>query len=235
MNLLELQGLLDRASRGEHAAVSQIKALKVRGKRGDKRALTLYNTLASLHWRRRSGHRWPKAERFYNRLMAKDKKAHQTLRRVLHKAKAGDPACLKAFRMLKAIHHQRKASLFMTGEGAPQTGFYPMPNLHRAGIDFSPSENVSISPEVVEHLVRVMTEARYSIPIMESYLQRGADIAKTLSGPSAAARAAMLDAFKPKVTTTVKPGAFQVTARRPTSAISMSSAKSLQSLSALKR
>ena len=118
---------------GDPKAKALVERAKRRAKAGDRKAAMVFNTVASLHWRASQRPQWSKLEAFYLRLGADDKTAWTLMRRLKAKADAKDDTARRAFATLKAIHNQRKVSVWYPG--APKIGAYPMPNIHRAGID----------------------------------------------------------------------------------------------------
>lgn len=132
--LRRLEVLHARVMSGDPKAKALVERAKKRAKAGDRKAAMVFNTVASLHWRARQKPQWwNKLEAFYLRLGADDKAAWTLMRRIKEKAEAKDDTAKRAFASLKAIHNQRKVSVWYPG--APKIGAYPMPNIHRAGID----------------------------------------------------------------------------------------------------
>jgi len=129
--LTRLQALHRAAMRGDARAVRLVAHAKARAARGDRKAQLVFNTLRVLHWQERGP--FAKAEAFYARLRAGDADAMRRARLIVEMARRHSPDHLRAFRMLRAIHHKNKISVW--APGAPRFGYYGMPTLHRPGIE----------------------------------------------------------------------------------------------------
>jgi hypothetical protein len=136
--------LLSRALKGDKNSTLALRRIRAKAQAGNQEAKVYHNTLAVLHWKRREGEKkYALAEAFYGKLMHKDPAARSRLARIVQGMRAGDPECLKVFRVLKSVHHKYKASAW-TGPGQPKIGGYGMPNIHRAGIDIPGLGNIPI-------------------------------------------------------------------------------------------
>lgn len=129
--LSRLRALHRAAMQGDARATWLVKHAKERAARGDKKAQLVFNTLRVLHWQERGP--FDKAEAFYARLRAGDADAMRRARLIVEMAKRGSADHLRAFRMLRAIHHKNQISVW--APGAPRVGFYGMPTVHRPGIE----------------------------------------------------------------------------------------------------
>lgn len=124
----------ERAVRGDREAVHFVKSLKTRALSGEEKARRIYNTLAVIHWRKRKGGDYDRAEAYYLRLKAKEPTAMAKLQVLLNRVRSGDQEALTLFRVLKSIHGKFKSSAFSDGPGAPRIGGYGLPQEHRPGI-----------------------------------------------------------------------------------------------------
>lgn len=80
------------------------------------------------------------AEAFYGRLRAREPAARGRLQVLLAYARAGHPEAVRVYGKLAAIHQSfKRGGGRVAGTnrrpGAPRTGYYPMPGVHRAGIE----------------------------------------------------------------------------------------------------
>jgi len=135
--LSKLEFLHSRAAGGDVEAQAKLAQLKARADKGEKRAFCLWTALAEMHWKKRDGEGWMVAEALFNRIVKGEAKAKASLAKCKEKAKAGDPEAKRLFSMLKALQNRYKTNTLSTpeGPGSPQTGYFSMPNIHRAGID----------------------------------------------------------------------------------------------------
>lgn len=177
----KLTALLGRAQRGDREAVNLVKRARARAATGDRRAQVVFNTLRVLHWMSREGkEKYARLEAFYGRCLHKDPSACAQLKGIVQRAKGGDEAALRTFRVLKSVHHKYKASAW-SGPGEPKIGGYGMPNIHRAGIDIPglgnipvpyyptpginpqggpPSSFLPLTPQAVAGLLQTIQQAR---------------------------------------------------------------------------
>ncbi len=147
----KLVAVHERATRGDQEAVHFVKSLKTRALSGDEKSRKLYNTLAVIHWRKRKGGDYDKAEAYYLRLKAKEPTAMAKLQTLLTRVRSGDQEALMLFRVLKSIHGKFKSSAFSDGPGAPKIGGYGMPQQHRPGIIIGGIAE-SLSPHAFQHV-----------------------------------------------------------------------------------
>jgi len=127
----QLAVLHDAVMGGDDDAKDKAAAIKAQAKAGVRWAQVAFNTLCLMHW---EGNPQLKAvTKLYDRLYAKDAKAHTMLKVIKAKAASGDPTASETLRMLRVVHRQStQGSLY----GAPRYGAYPMPKVNSAGVDF---------------------------------------------------------------------------------------------------
>ena len=141
-----LYATLARGDREARALAERLKAARQAAYEGrlDPSGVALFNTMTALHWGRLEGDgggpssTWQKADDFYQRLMDENPHAWQDLKGFLARAQLGDSLAREALATLKAVYHQRKASVWFPpgAQGAPKTGLYPMPQKNRPGLVF---------------------------------------------------------------------------------------------------
>jgi hypothetical protein len=125
-----LQTLIGRLKQGDREAIATAKKLKATAK-ADQSAELAFNTLSALYWERNSP-TWKKAEAFYDRLVRDDQQAWARVRMLHQQVHEQNEKAAKAFAMLKAVHNQRRRSVWYPG--AAKIGHYPMPKQNRPGI-----------------------------------------------------------------------------------------------------
>lgn len=143
----------------------------------------------------------PQAVQFYQRLRSFDPAAWQRLRQVKQAASLGHPEAALALRTLGRIHGQVRMTRHMNARwrppnlspvvGAARMGYWPPPNIHRAGIEIPGLGNVPtpwdpppppnplqqlfpnvpamgsflpLTPDALLQLIAVLVRARASLP-----------------------------------------------------------------------
>lgn len=255
--LQRLQGIYQRLVLGDAALTRKVASWKRLAKAGDPRAKVVYNSLAVIHWTRRDRLAFAKAETFYNRLRAYDKRAHAELRQLVSRKNAGDAMAQAMFSTLKAVHHKRKASLWATGPGAPTTGYHPMPSYHRVGVDIpgalnqlgqygqqwlggaypappQPQMYLPLTPQAVAMLVQLIQQVLASAgggmvrSMNPDALDSFASPQDSFASPS------FSDEFKPRIVTTTPRSTTSSTVIKPKLSTTVSLSSPQQSLSALR-
>jgi hypothetical protein len=167
----ELTAFYERLKHDDASAKSEVRRLKERAKAGDRAAQLHFNTLAALHWEKGEA-TWQKADAFYQKLVQEAPEAWDRLKWI--KAHTGSPGelgdrCKDAFAMVKAVHKHYHVSVWYPG--APKIGGYPMPNMHRAGIEIGAAGDpiTSSAPALdyatANHLLGLISAARSSLPL----------------------------------------------------------------------
>jgi hypothetical protein len=148
----------------DEAAWKAMEILVRLSKEGHPKALEAWRKIAEVH-RRRLPKLEDSAKRLLLRARGRDPSAWTAISILVREAKKGNPRALRAWAVLAKVHLEQGGNLSSKVAGAPRVGYYPFPEVSRAGVDFSPGARV-LHPARIQELLELFRQARYAPPAL---------------------------------------------------------------------